>query len=60
MYLLDTNVLSELRKYQNNKIDENVKRWFASIRPQQTFISVITISEIYRGILSLQRKDKSR
>lgn len=46
-YLLDTNVLSELRRKQP---DAQVLRWFAA-RPASTlFLSVLTLGEIRKGV----------
>jgi predicted nucleic acid-binding protein len=47
MYLIDTVILSELRKRQR---DEGVVSWIARQRPADLFVSVITIGEIERGI----------
>lgn len=58
MYLLDTNVLSELRKAKSGKEEEKVIIWAQSIPSSLMFISVITILEIETGILLLTRKDK--
>jgi predicted nucleic acid-binding protein len=49
MFLLDTVVLSELRKRQEQR-NRNVVAWIANIRSQDMFISVVTIGEIERGI----------
>jgi predicted nucleic acid-binding protein len=57
MYLLDTNVLSELRKLQNGKADPNFTKWFAAISVDQLYVSVITLFEIENGVLLLERKD---
>src|SRR4249919_3931059 len=46
-YLLDTDVLSELRK---RKRDANVVAWIGSAPPTDLFLSVVTIGEIERGI----------
>lgn len=46
MYLLDTNIVSELRKLDSNKINPNVQKWAEQVDFDKTFISVITISEI--------------
>lgn len=51
MFLLDTVVLSELRKRQP---DPNLLKWIERQRPSDLFISVVTIGEIERGI-ALQR-----
>ena len=47
MYLLDTVVLSELRKKQRNK---GVSAWINGKRDDEMFISVVSIGEITRGI----------
>ncbi len=59
-YLLDTNVVSELRKAGDGKADANVTRWVSAQDSSDLFISAITILEIERGILSLQRRDGSQ
>ncbi len=57
MYLLDTNVLSELRKLDSQNCNANVKKWFSALKPSQLFTSVICLFEIERGILQVARKD---
>ena len=47
MWLLDTMVISELRK---RVPDQNVVSWLSSAPENSLFISVVTISEIQRGI----------
>ena len=59
-YLFDTNVVSELRKVGDAKADANVIRWVSAQDSSDLFISAITILEIERGILSLQRRDPSQ
>jgi toxin FitB len=54
-YLLDTNVISELRK--GERADASVIAWFADIADEEIFLSVLTIGEIRRGIESLRRRD---
>ena len=49
MYLLDTVVLSELRKSPPRR-NPNVVAWLASVSPDELFISAISIGEIERGI----------
>lgn len=49
MYLLDTVVLSELRKRPQRR-NRHVVSWFASVEPDDLFISVLNIGEIERGI----------
>ena len=54
-FLLDTNVLSELRK--GLKADANVRRWAAAQIGQRHFVSVISLGEIRKGIERLRPKD---
>jgi predicted nucleic acid-binding protein len=49
MYLLDTVVLSELRKSPPRR-NPHVVSWLASVSPDELFISAISIGEIERGI----------
>ena len=60
MYLLDTNIISELKKLDSGKIHPQVQRWAYSINLIQTKISVVSIIEIRTGILSLARKDQAQ
>lgn len=55
MFLLDTNVLSELRKW--DRCNSAVRSWFENTPEDQLHVSVITITEIMEGALSLQRRD---
>jgi toxin FitB len=54
MYLLDTNVISELRKRRS---DPHVVTWIKSIAPNDLFLSTVTITEIEFGITRQQRHD---
>lgn len=56
-YLLDTNVVSELRKVGDGKADLNVTAWISAQDSRDLYISAITILELERGILSIQRRD---
>lgn len=57
MYLLDTNVVSELRKIRLGKANESVAAWADSIDAADLFLSVITIQELEIGVLLLERRD---
>lgn len=57
MYVLDTNVVSELRKARTGKIDANVAAWAESMDASALFVSSITIMELELGILSVERRD---
>jgi hypothetical protein len=54
-YLLDTNVISELRK--GDRADAAVRSWFESIDDEEIFLSVLTIGEIRQGIERIRRRD---
>lgn len=54
MYLLDTNVISELRKPQ---ADKNVQAWARSVPAPSLYISAITLLELETGVLRFERKD---
>jgi toxin FitB len=54
-YLLDTNVISELRK--DGRADANVRTWFAQLANEEIFLSVLTIGEIRRGVENVRRRD---
>ena len=56
-YLLDTNVVSELRKVGDGKADPNVTAWISAQDSRDLYISAITVLELERGILSIQRRD---
>jgi len=50
MYLLDTNVVSELRKVQAKRAHPNVMAWLNTIVPDTLYLSVIVIQEIEIGV----------
>ena len=60
MYMLDTNVVSELRKAKSGKADANVVAWAASVPAGGLFISAITVLELEMGVLQLERRDASQ
>lgn len=59
-YLLDTNVVSELRKVGDGKADANVVAWVGAQDTAGLCISAITILELERGILGVQRRDAAQ
>jgi toxin FitB len=54
-YLLDTNVISELRK--GKRAEPSVSNWFDGLADQEIYLSVLTIGEIRRGVESVRRRD---
>ena len=57
MYLLDTNVVSELRKAKSGKINQRVLVWANKVSTSSLFLSVITILELETGVLLVERRD---
>lgn len=57
MYLLDTNVVSELRKVRAGKADPHVARWADGMDAAELFVSVVTLQELEIGVLLAERKD---
>jgi predicted nucleic acid-binding protein len=57
MFLLDTNVVSELRKVQTGKADPRVAKWIKSVDAANLFISAISIYELEKGTSLAERKD---
>ncbi|PHM52848.1 twitching motility protein PilT [Xenorhabdus sp. KK7.4] len=60
MYVLDTNVVSELRKIRAGKADPNVAAWAEKVDAADLFVSAITIMELELGILLIERKDATQ
>ena len=60
MYVLDTNVVSEIRKVRSGKADPNVTAWAESIDAADLFVSAITVMELELGVLSIERKDAAQ
>jgi predicted nucleic acid-binding protein len=57
MFVIDTNVVSELRKAASGKANPNVVRWTLGTPPAAMFISAITLLELEQGVLLLERRD---
>ena len=60
MFVLDTNVVSELRKANTGKADANVVAWANSVLPASLFLSAISILELEMGILLIERRDQEQ
>ena len=60
MFILDTNVVSELRKVRLGKADECVAKWADSVAVADLYVSVITIQELEIGVLLAERRDPVR
>jgi toxin FitB len=59
MFLLDTNVISELRKANTPRINPSVARWAAEANPSTMFLSAIVIEELEVGVRRIERRDPS-
>lgn len=57
MFLLDTNVVSELRKVRAGKADRKVAAWAADVPPATLFLSAVTVHELEIGTLLVERRD---
>ncbi len=57
MYVLDTNLVSEIRKIKTGKADAGVAAWARRVATGLTYISAITIQELEHGVLLAERRD---
>lgn len=60
IHLLDTNVVSELRKVGDGKADTNVAEWASQRDSEDLYISVITLMELEVGVLRIERRDDTQ
>ena len=58
MFLLDTNVVSELRK--GSKADHAVRTWAQGVPATSLYLSVISVLELEIGILLIERRDRKQ
>jgi hypothetical protein len=57
MFLLDTNVVSELRKAPGGKADPGVVAWARSVSASSLYLSALTVYELELGVLAKERQD---
>lgn len=57
MYVLDTNVISELRKVGDGRADARVTTWISSRESGSFYISALTVMELEIGVLRVERRD---
>jgi len=60
MYLLDTNVVSELRKVGSGRADSNVVRWADGVATASLYLSAISVLELELGVLQVERRDAAQ
>ena len=56
-YLLDTNVVSELRKSPRGRQNHHVVEWAGKVAAHDMYISAVTVEELEIGVLRLERRD---
>jgi len=57
MFILDINVISELRKIRLGRADKNVAQWADRVEAVELYISAITVQELEIGVLLAERRD---
>jgi predicted nucleic acid-binding protein len=60
MFLLDTNIVSELRKVRSGKANPGVAAWASNMSAAELFVSAITIHELEHGVLLTERSDAAQ
>jgi predicted nucleic acid-binding protein len=60
MFLLDTNVISELRKAGDGKANANVVAWLSSVNATTFYLSAVALMEIELGVLRIERRDPAQ
>lgn len=58
MYLIDTNIISEVRK--GRRCDPRVAAWYRGVRDDELYLSVLVVGEIRQGIERLRPRDSRR
>ncbi len=57
-FLLDTNVVSEIRK--GERADVGVREWVSSVRGADLYLSVLVVGEVRQGVERLRRRDPAQ
>ncbi len=57
MFVLDTNVVSELRKVRSGKANRGLADWASSVPSSWLFLSSIVVHELEHGVLLAERSD---
>jgi predicted nucleic acid-binding protein len=58
MYLLDTNVVSELRRPA--RANPNLLRWASQAPSSELYLSVVSLMELDLGVLLMERRDRAQ
>ena len=60
MFLLDTNVISELRKVRSGRANENVTKWVRTVAPQSLFLCVMVVQELEICTILAEHRDPAQ
>ncbi len=60
MYLLDTNVVSELRKARSGQANAGVMKWAGQAAASTLYVSAVTLLELELGVLRIERRDAAQ
>ena len=60
MFVLDTNVVSELRKAKGGKANPKVEAWARKVPVGGLYLSAITVLELETGVLLIERRDAAQ
>ena len=60
MFVLDTNVVSELRKIRLGRADARVAKWADGVESVDLYLSAITVQELEIGVLLAERRDPAQ
>jgi toxin FitB len=60
MFVLDTNVVSELRKIRLGRADARLAKWADSVESVDLYLSAITVQELEIGVLLAERRDPAQ
>ncbi len=60
MLLVDTNVVSEMRKVRSGRAEPNFGAWIRATDPARLFLSAIVVEELEIGVLRLERRDPTQ
>ena len=60
MFVLDTNVVSELRKVRAGKADSHVAAWAQGVDASALYLSAISVMELELGVIAVERRDAAQ
>ena len=60
MFVLDTNVVSELRKVRAGKADSHVAAWAQGVDASALYLSAISVMELELGVVAVERRDAAQ